>query len=106
MLDLTTTFSRPRSIVPPFLRSFMPTFQVGIRNRVANSSALHNMFVKAFSVEDAMDIADKIVRPYDMIVKDVIRPGHELYGEPEGADADPLPKYTVTENTFPNIKIY
>lgn len=106
MLDLTTTFSRPRSIVGPFLRSFMPTFQVGIRNRVANSSALHNMFVKAFSVEDAMDIADKIVKPYDMIVKDVIRPGHELYGEVDISDADPLPKYTVTENTFPNVRIW
>ena len=109
MLDLTTTFSRPRSIVGPFLRSFMPTFQVGIRNRVANSSALHNMFVKAFSVEDAMDIADELVKPYDMIVKDVIRPGSEIYGEPEGADADPLPilksvmptsKETVLKNIF------
>ena len=44
-----------------------------------------------------------------MIVKDVIRPGHELYGEPEGADADPLPilksvmptsKETVLKNIF------
>jgi len=64
------------------------------------------MFVKAFSVDDAMDIADKIVRPYDMIVKDVIRPGHELYGEDEANDADPLPKYTVTENTFPNVRVF
>jgi len=53
-----------------------------------------------------MDIADKIVRPYDMIVKDVIRPGHELYGDVEDNDADPLPKYTVTENTFPNVRVF
>ena len=43
MLDLTTTFSKPKSIVTPFLRSFMGTFQVGIRNAIADSSAVHNM---------------------------------------------------------------
>jgi hypothetical protein len=91
MLDLTTSFSAPGSITTPYLRSFMQTFQVGIRNREANSSALHNMFVKAFDIESADEIARGLIAPYDMIVKDVIRPGSELYGEPEGADADPLP---------------
>tara|TARA_B100000678_G_C18030679_1_gene430582 strand:- start:74 stop:391 length:318 start_codon:yes stop_codon:yes gene_type:complete len=91
MLDLNEVYGEPRSITLPFLRSFMSTYQVGIRNRVANSSALHNMFVKAFSVEHADEIARKLIKPYDMIVKDVIRPGSEIYGEPEGADADPLP---------------
>ena len=91
MLDLTTSFSAPGSITTPYLRSFMSTFQVGIRNRVANSSALRNMFVKAFDVEQAAGIASLLIKPYDMIVKDVIRPGHEIYGEDDGYDADPLP---------------
>jgi len=91
MLDLKSIYGRPNTVVLPFLRSFMNTFQVGIRNREANSSALHNIFVKAFDVEDAFAIADEVVKPYDMIVKDVIRPGHEIYGLDESTDADPLP---------------
>ena len=90
MLDLKSIYGRPNTVVLPFLRSFMNTFQVGIRNREANSSALHNIFVKAFDVDEAFDIATKVVKPYDMIVKDVIRPGHEIYGLDESADADPL----------------
>ena len=91
MLDLNEVYGEPRSITLPYLRSFMQTFQVGIRNREANSSALRNMFVKAFSIEHADAIAREIIAPYDMIVKDVIRPGSEIYGEGDGYDADPLP---------------
>jgi hypothetical protein len=91
MLDLNTTFSAPGVETTSYLRSFMQTFQVGIRNREANSSAVRNMFVKAFDIEDAAGIASLLVRPYDMIVKDVIRPGSEIYGEEDGYDADPLP---------------
>jgi hypothetical protein len=103
MLDLNEVYGEPRSITLPYLRSFMNTYQVGIRNREANSSALRNMFVKAFSVEHADEIARKIIAPYDMIVKDVIRPGSELYGESDGPDADPLPllkSVTPTEQWF------
>ena len=91
MLDLNEVYGEPRSITLPYLRSFMQTFQVGIRNRVANSSALRNMFVKAFSIEHADAIAREIIAPYDMIVKDVIRPGSDIYGEEDISDADPLP---------------
>jgi len=40
-----------------------------------------------------------VIEPYDMIVKDVIRPGDELYGEPYGADADPInqKRYRIDE---------
>ena len=91
MLDLTTTFSKPNSIVTPFLRSFMGTFQVGIRNAIADSSAVHNMYVKAFDIEEAYDIAMEIIKPYDMIVKDIVAPGDEIYCEDNSAIADPLP---------------
>ena len=91
MLDLNEVYGEPRSITLPFLRSFMNTYQVGIRNREANSSAVRNMFVKAFSVEHAGEIAEGIVKPYDMIVKDVISPGSELYGDDNSTDADHLP---------------
>ena len=97
MLDLSTTFSKPGSITTPYLRSFMSTFCVGIRNREAISSACRNMYVKAFGSEEAMGIASLLIKPYDMIVKDVIVPGEELYGICEGG-ADPLPE------VYPNTK--
>ena len=61
MLDLSTTFSAPGSITTPYLRSFMSTFCVGIRNREAVSSACRNMYVKAFSSEEAVGIASLLV---------------------------------------------
>lgn len=91
MLDLNTSFSAPGSITTPYLRSFMSTFMVGIRNRVANSSSVRNMYVKAFDRDEALGIASLLIRPYDMIVKDVVAPGDEIYGEDCSADADPLP---------------
>ena len=97
MLDLNTTFSAPGSITTPYLRSFMSTFCVGIRNRVANSSSIHNMYVKAMDRDEAVGIASLLIKPYDMIVKDVIVPGEELYGICEGG-ADPLPE------VYPNTK--
>ena len=104
MLDLTTTFSAPGSVVTPLLRSFMSTFQVGIRNREANSSALRNMYVKAFDSEQAMGIASLLIAPYDMIVKDVLRNGEDGYGIEDISDADPLPMLksvkTVTDDIF------
>ena len=104
MLDLTTTFSAPGTVVTPLLRSFMSTFQVGIRNREANSSALRNMYVKAFDSEQAMGIASLLIAPYDMIVKDVLRNGEDGYGIEDISDADPLPMLksvkTVTDDIF------
>ena len=99
MLDLNSTYGEPNSIVTPFLRSFMNKYQVGIRNREANSSALHNLTGMAFDSDQAVDIAREVIEPYDMIVKDVIRPGDELYGEPYGADADPInqKRYRIDE---------
>lgn len=97
MLDLNEVYGEPRSITLPFLRSFMNTYQVGIRNREANSSAVRNMFVKAFSVEHAAKIAEDIVKPYDMIVKDVISPGSEIYGDDNSGDADYLPAEPVEQ---------
>jgi len=97
MLDLNTTFSAPGSITTPYMRSFMSTFCVGIRNRLANSSSVHNMYVKAFSSEEAIGIASLLIKPYDMIVKSVVAPGDEIYGLDEG-DPDPLP--TTTRTTF------
>ena len=91
MLDLTTTFGAPGSVVTPLLRSFMSTFQVSIRNREANSSACRNMYVKAFDSEQAMGIASLIIAPYDMIVKSVMSAGSEGYGIEDISDADPLP---------------
>ena len=67
MLDLTTTFSKPNSIVTPYLRSFMNTYMVGIRNTIADSSALHNMYVKAFDADEAYATAMEIIKPYDMM---------------------------------------
>lgn len=97
MLDLNTTFSAPGSITTPYMRSFMSTFCVGIRNRIANSSSLHNMYVKAKDLDEAAAIASLLIKPYDMIVKSVIAPGDEIYGLDEG-DPDPLP--TTTRSTF------
>jgi hypothetical protein len=92
MLDLNLTYGEPNTITLPFLRSFMSTYEVGIRNREANSSSLRTMYVKAFSVDHADEIARGLIAPYDMIVKCVITPGSDIYGLDEGSeDADPLP---------------
>ena len=103
MLDLNTSFSAPGSITTPYLRSFMSTFCVGIRNREAISSACRNMYVKAFSSEEAMGIASLLVRPYDMIVKFVDAPGSETSGEEDISDADPLPVLKVRNAPLPPL---
>jgi len=99
MLDLNSIYGEPNSIVTPFLRSFMGTFQVGIRNRGAKSSALHNLMVVAMDREQAAEVAQDIIEPYDMIVKDVTSPGEELYGLGAGIDADPInqKRYRIDE---------
>ena len=91
MIDLTKTYSNTATI-SPYLRTFLQTFQVGIRNREAKSSALHNIMVTALDASRAADIAYTIIEPYDMIVKDVIAPGDEMYGLAAGIDADPITK--------------
>lgn len=91
MLDLNTTFSAPGSVVTPMLRSFMSTFQVGIRNRDAVSPVSRNMYVKAFGSEEAVGIASLLIKPYDMVVTGVMSAGSEGYGEEDISDADPLP---------------
>ena len=99
MLDLYITFSAAGSITTPYLRSFMKTFCVGIRNREAISSACRNMYVKAFSSEEAVGIASLLVKPYDMIVKFVDAPGSEGYGEEDISDADPLPMLKTNDRS-------
>ena len=111
MLDLSTSFSKPGSITTPYLRSFMSTFCVGIRNREANSSACRNMYVKAFDSDEAFDIATLLVKPYDMIVKFVDAPGSETYGEEDISDADPLPLlksafFSTTNGVTPNKRVF
>jgi|TARA_B100001142_G_C13953898_1_gene508281 hypothetical protein len=47
------------------------------------------MYVKAMDRDEAVGIASLILAPYDMIVKDVIVPGEELYGTCEGGADTP-----------------
>ena len=77
----------------------MGTFQVGIRNRGAKSSALHNLMVVALDREQAAEVAQDIIEPYDMIVKSVTEPGSELYGLGAGIDADSInqKRYRIDE---------
>lgn len=84
MLDNNLVYGEPRSIVTPFLRSFMSTYMIGIRKRIADKSDLSFVYVKAFDSDHAYDVANKIVRERDWIVKSVDRPGDELYGDEEG----------------------
>lgn len=91
MLDLNTTFSaHGTQFVTPMLRSFMSTFQVGIRNRDAVSPVSRNMYVKAFGSEEAVGIASLLIKPYDMVVTGVMSAGSEGYGEEDVSDADPI----------------
>jgi len=89
MIDLNKTYARPVEI-SSYLRSFMSTFQVGIRNREAKSSALHSMMVTALDSDRAVEVAQDLINPYDMIVKSVTAPGDEAYGLALGIDADPI----------------
>ena len=99
MLHLNSTYGEPNSIVTPFLRSFMNKYQVGIRNREAKSSALHNLTVIAFDAAQAVDIARDVIEPYDMIPLDVSSPGEDTYGLGYGIDADPInqKRYRIDE---------
>ena len=92
MLNLSRTYIRNDVDVSPYLRSFMNTYQVGIRNREAKSSALHKMVVVAVDSDRAAVIAQDIIDPYDMVVKSVTSPGDEAYGLGAGIDADPINK--------------
>ena len=104
MLDLNEVYGEPNTITLPYLRSFMSTYEVGIRNREANSSSLRTMYVKAFSVDHADEIARGLIAPYDMIVKCVITPGSDIYGLDEGSeDADPLPLLKSVATKQPDV---
>jgi len=92
MLDLSRTYIRNDQPITPFLRSFMNTYQIGIRNREAKSGALHSMMVVAIDEARAKVIAQDIIDPYDMLVKSVTAPGDEAYGLGTGVDADPINK--------------
>jgi len=92
MLDLSRTYIRNDQPITPFLRSFMNTYQIGIRNREAKSGALHSMMVVAIDEARAKVIAQDIIDPYDMLVKTVTAPGDEAYGLGTGVDADPINK--------------
>jgi len=79
MLDNNLVYGEPRTVVTPLLRSFMSTYMVGIRKRIADKSDLSYVYVKALSSDHAFEVADKIVREKDWIVKSIDNPGEELY---------------------------
>jgi hypothetical protein len=83
LLDNKIVYGEPRSVVMPGLRSFMKTYQIGVRKREANCSHVENYFVKALSVDHAFEVGNMIVGKKGYIVKDVISPGDELYGVDE-----------------------
>ena len=89
MLDNNLVYGEPRSIVTPLLRSFMSTYMIGIRMRVADKSDLSFVYVKALSSDHAYTVAKMIVEPKGYIVKSVDRPGDELYGNEEGGMSAP-----------------
>jgi len=81
MLEANLEYGEVRSPVTPFLKSFMSTYCVGIRKRIADKSDLSFVYIKALSEDQAFAEADKIVRKKDWIVKSIDKPGSELYGE-------------------------
>lgn len=84
MLEANLVYGEGRPI-SPLLKSFMSSYMVGIRKRRANLSDCGYVYVKAMSKEHAFEVADKIVRKKDWIVKSVEAPGSELYGDTEGS---------------------
>ena len=84
MLEGSLEYGEGRPI-SPLLKSFMSSYMVGIRQRKANLSDCGYVYVKAMSKEHAFEVADKIVREKDWIVKSVEGPGEELYGDTEGS---------------------
>jgi hypothetical protein len=78
MLDNNLVYGEPRSIVTPFMRSFLSTYMVSIRE--LDHSKVSFVYVKAMSNDHAYDVAKQIVEPKGYIVKDVTNPGDELYG--------------------------
>jgi len=89
MLDNNLVYGEPRTVVTPLLRSFMSTYMVGIRKRIADKSDLSYVYVKALSNDHAYEVASKIVSEKDWIVKSIDNPGEELYGLTEGARGAP-----------------
>ena len=85
MLEANLEYGEVRPPVTPLLKSFMSTYMVGIRKRIADKSDLSYVYVKALSSDHAFEVADKIVREKDWIVKSVEGPGEELYGDTEGS---------------------
>lgn len=88
-LENNLEYGEVRSPVTPLLKSFMSTYMVGIRKRIADKSDLSYVYVKALSNDHAYEVASKIVAEKDWIVKSIDNPGEELYGLTEGATGAP-----------------
>jgi len=78
-----------------FLNSFKKNYMVGVRPSPADCSHVDNVYIKAFSRQDAMNRVDMEIDHLGYIVKDVIAPGDEIYGNDElcTCGRKPLPKW-------------
>ena len=63
-----------------FLNSFKTKFMVGVRPSEADCSHVDNVFVKAFSMQDALNRVDMAVDHIDYRVKDIIPAGDDIFG--------------------------
>ncbi|MBR20436.1 MAG: hypothetical protein CMA64_09890 [Euryarchaeota archaeon] len=62
------------------LASFKSNYQVRISPNYPMNIPHYNLFVSAFSSDDAIDNANKIIDRDNYRVKDVINPGSDFYG--------------------------
>ena len=63
-----------------FLNSFKTNYMVGVRPLNAKCSHVDNIFVKAFSEQDAMNRVDMAVDHLEYAVQDIIPAGNDLFG--------------------------
>lgn len=63
-----------------FLNSFKTNYMVGVRPLNAKCSHVDNIFVKAFSEQDAMNRVDMAVDHLEYMVKDIIPAGDDIFG--------------------------
>ena len=84
MLDNSLVYGEPRSVVTPFLKSFLSTYMIRIR-KLDEHEDVSFVYVKALSNDHAYEVAKAVVEPEGYIVKTVIEPGDELYGLTSGA---------------------
>ena len=84
MLDNSLVYGEPRSVVTPFLKSFLSTYMIRIR-KLDEHEYVSFVYVTALSNDHAYEVAKAVVEPEGYIVKTVIEPGDELYGLTSGA---------------------